>query len=145
MRPLYLVIQDINSELGVARVARALGLSEGAVYKAGQDPDGSGKPFSLERLGQLICFIDADVSPAAQRLLDELLSHIVPQSRLVIHRDAVGRLSAEVKALMTGGRAEYAAQETLLICNDCGDPLQVIAAADGKLRYVCRGCRGAGA
>jgi len=145
MRPLYLVIQDINEELGIERVARALGISQGALYKAAEDPNVSGKPLAMERLTQLICLIDEDLSPKAQRLLDELLSHLVPQSRLVIHRDAVGRLTAEVAALATGGRAQYASQETLLVCKECSDPLQVIAVADGSLKYVCRGCRGAGA
>lgn len=133
-------MQDLNRELVIARAARAVGVSEAALYKAGEDPAESGKALSTEKLSRYIAFAAGEPKPAVQTLLDELLSHLIPQNRKIVREETVKRLSEEIQALMTGGRAEYANQETLLVCDGCGDPLQVIAAQNGRLSYICRGC-----
>lgn len=33
-------------------------------------------------------------------------------------------------------------REQVMLCNECGEPLQIIQGVSGKLRYECRGCRG---
>jgi len=142
MRPIYLIIQDLNSALVLKRVAKVLGVSEGRCYKYGEHPEGSGEPIPLSRLLKLIAYASSDPRPEVQALVDEMLGHFAPENRKIVHKERLMRLEADLKSLLSGGHAEFRPAETLLICKDCKEPLQVIA-GEGGLRYVCRGCAGA--
>jgi hypothetical protein len=140
MRPPYLIIQDLIRELTVSLVARTLGVSEGRVYKYGEDPEVSGEAIPLSRLLRLISLAASDPRPRVQQLLDELLGQFVPGSRKIIHTERLARIEEDLRSLLSGGYIEFRPQETLLVCNECREPLQVIAGGDGTMRYVCRGC-----
>ena len=140
MRPLHLVIADVNRLLGIERVAGVLNVSPGACYKAAEDPDISGKPLSVEKLRKLTLLIANNADPAAQRLADELVCFWIPPNRMVVRKDFVAAIQRDFERLFRGDPVEVVPAETLLLCNDCSDPLQIIRRQDGSFRYVCRGC-----
>jgi hypothetical protein len=142
MRPLHLIIQDLSRELTIELSSRAMGVSEGRAYKYGEDPEISGEPIPLTRLLRLIALAAGDSRARVQQLVDELLGHFTPANRKIIHTERIARLEEDLRALLSGGHAEFRPQETLLVCNDCQEPLQVIASRNGTVRYVCRGCMG---
>jgi hypothetical protein len=140
MRPLHLIIFDLHAELSIERCAKVYGVSEARAYKYAEDAERSGEPIPLGRLLKLIAFAAGLTEPRVQALLDELLGHFVPGNRKIIHKDCLTRIEEDLRALISGGHVEFRPQETLLVCNDCHEPLQVIAGQDGAIRYVCRGC-----
>lgn len=140
-RPLHLIIADLTSELRVAKVAGVLAVSEALVYKHGEDPERSGKPMSLTGLLKLIEYAAQRPGDRVQRLVDELLNVVVPGDRVIVRREQLERVAHELRGIFTGEGPAPLVREQVMICNECGDPLQVIAGANGRLRYECGGCR----
>jgi len=61
----------------------------------------------------------------------------------VVKSELLDRASEAINAIRDGKSPTVQPRETLLVCNSCDDPLQVIAAANGSYKYVCRRCIGA--
>lgn len=142
LRPMHLIVADLNAALKVVNVARAVGASEGFVYKCAEDPERSGKAMPLAMLLKLINYAANSCDGAVQGLVDELLGHLVPDDRLVVRKDSLARVAQELSAIFTGKGPAPLVREQVMLCNECGEPLQIIQGVSGKLRYECRGCRG---
>jgi hypothetical protein len=142
MKPLYLAINQILTTLGAERCAAAMGVSVGRAYKYGQPDDANGEAIPVSSLWKLLAFAAADQRPAVNDAWKEIASLTVPPGYLIVDEKLLDRLLVDLGAIRAGKSPAGRAQETLLLCNSCDEPLQVIAATNGSYRYVCRGCGG---
>ena len=140
-KPLHLRVQNLIGELGVRRVAQLLGVSEGRVYKYGQDPDVSGADIPLKHLCRLLAAAAADSTQERQQeLVTEIIQYFaVPARRRGVRlsdldglREFVGVLRGECS-----GPVKRAAATS---CPDCGDQLFRVSEIQGQKVFLCRSC-----
>jgi hypothetical protein len=142
-KPLHLRVHNLIQELGAPRVARELNVSEGRVYKYGEDPEESGADIPVRQLRKLFELASADVSrERVQTPVDELVGYFAEPARRRLVRAAdlddlqyvVGKLQG-----VTGGPLKRLA---VIACPDCGDELCRSAEISGQPVFVCRSCGG---
>lgn len=138
-KPLHLRVQNLIGELGVRRVAQVLGVSEGRVYKYGQDPDVSGADIPLKHLCRLLAEAAADTTQERQQeLVTEIIQFFaVPARRRVIRMSDLDEL-AELVGMLRGECRGPVKRPAVVSCPECGDQLRVSGELDGQRVYVCR-------
>lgn len=94
-KPLHLRVQNLIGELGVKRVAQLLCVSEGRVYKYGQDPDVSGADIPLKHLCRLLGEAAGDAThDRQQELVTEIIQFFaVPARRRVVRLSDIDGLA----------------------------------------------------
>lgn len=132
MRPLHLAVQELTRELGgPAVVARRIGVSEGHVYRYGQDPNVSGKDIPLRALMELMAATaDAPLNQKYRQIAREILSFISSPAGIELRiENAVEELRYVLGLLEQ--RAGLPAQIKPYHCPECGEQLKIEAFVSG--------------
>ena len=122
MRPMHLVIQEINRKLTIERVAGELRISEAQVYKLGQPwaAGESGRPPTLEQGLAYLRMAAAANLPET----DELVGFFTQAARVkTIGQDLVAHFNRGVAALNDGGKLNE--RPDAMNCHVCGQRRQL--------------------
>lgn len=139
MRPFYLIINSMLSELGVDRVAKELGVSTAMAYKYGQDPDESGKEIPTKHLISLLTLGGDTIHiDSLQTDIDDALSYFTrPVRRKVVTDALLNDLDRLVGVLREGG--QWKPKSVTVTCPQCTNEMFLIKSDQGPV-YVCRDC-----
>jgi len=131
-RPLHLAVQELTRELGgPSAVARRIGISEGHVYRYGQDPNGSGKDIPLRSLMELLAATaDAPLNLKYRTLAREIAAYITSPAGLHLRTEnALEELRYVIDLLEQ--RAGLPPAVKPYHCPECGEQLKVEAFVSG--------------
>jgi len=143
MRPLYLIVGEMISELGGAeKIGPLLEVTANQAHKYGEDPESSGEPIPLERFLKLLTLsAPATHNTTLQSLIDEALQHFsAPANRKIVRQDVIDKLDRFLGALKDGGK--WLPEETVIACPQCRNPMFLISNDKGTQVWQCRSCIG---
>src|SRR3990172_6831 len=125
MKPLFLIVNSMLSEISVERAAKEMGVSGSHAYKFCQDTQESGQTIPVEHLFKLIRLAASeDTNKRLQQILDELLAYFAaPARRKVVHEGAILDLEEALKILKNGSTKEE--KERVAHCPECFAPMRV--------------------
>jgi hypothetical protein len=134
MRPIFLAVQDLTASLGGPRaVARKLGVSEGHVYKYGQDPDQSGKDIPLRHLLDLLA--ESIIAPVtAGAVAREIVDNFANRAGLSLRTD---NAATEVRYVLDLLERRAAMPARMQTCPQCHKPLRLESMINDVPIYRC--------
>jgi len=137
MKPLFLCINTINSEIGAERVAAHLDVSTSRVYKYGQDSEnGSGENIPVQQLYKLLDLTNDAGKEAVRQAAIEIVRSFAERCGVkVFDAQIIDEFEQLVHALKNGNGRKP--QEVASFCDGCGEAVQLIK--------ICHTCRRTGA
>ncbi len=140
MRPLYLIVANMISELGGAeKMGPMLGVTANQAHKYGEDPERSGKPIPLERFIDLLGMSGNQThNNELQVYINEALEHFTaPAHRKIVTDALLTDLDHFLDALKSGG--QWKPKSVTVACPQCTNEMYLIKSDQGQV-YVCRDC-----
>jgi len=131
---MFLAVQDLTASLGGPRaVSRKLGVSEGHVYKYGQDPDVSGKDIPLRHLLDLLA--ESIIAPVtAGMIAREIVDNFANRAGLSLR---TADLATEVRYVLDLVERRTGLPARQQVCPECHKPLRLESMINDVPVYRC--------